>query len=139
MRFTALVTAALMLGGASSALALEEKDILGVWRNPDTGSLIRFYPCGDTACAKIAEVDEKGRKDTNNPDPALRNRPVVGIVIMNGGKKVGPLTWRGSLYNWADGGTYNGTLTLTGPKTLKLSGCILGGLICADRIWTKVE
>ena len=33
--------------------------------------------------------------------------------------------------------TYNGKATLTGGS-LKLSGCVLGGLICKSQTWTKM-
>lgn len=125
--------------GIGSAAAVTDDDIVGVWRHPDNGSHIQIYHCGGSACAKVVSVTEPGRKDSHNPDPKLRDRPVVGVVIMNGGKKVGPLKWEGRLYNTLDGGTYNGTLELVNEKQLKLSGCILGGLICQSKMWTKIR
>jgi uncharacterized protein (DUF2147 family) len=124
---------------ASPASALSDEDVLGVWRHPDNGSHIQIYSCGQSACAKIVKVADPSRKDDKNPDPKLRSRPVVGVVIMSGGKKVGPLKWQGKLYNTLDGGTYNGTLSLVKENELKLSGCVMGGLICDGRTWTKVR
>jgi uncharacterized protein (DUF2147 family) len=135
----ALLAAACLLCFANTpAYALKEEDALGLWRDPDDGSQFRMYRCGKGACAKIVHVEDKGRKDVYNPNPALRNRPVVGVVIMSGGKKVGPLKWKGSLYNTEDGATYHGTLTLVSETELKLEGCILGGLICAGPTWKKI-
>lgn len=124
---------------STEAQALSDEDVLGVWRDPDSGSHIQMYRCGESACAKVVQVKEPGRKDVHNPNPALRDRPVVGVVIMNGGKKVAPLQWKGSLYNTRDGGTYDGTLTLVSENQLKLRGCIMGGLICAGPTWEKVR
>jgi uncharacterized protein (DUF2147 family) len=124
---------------ATPAFAVSEGDLVGVWRHPDNGSHIQIYQCGESACAKVVSVADPGRKDVHNPNPKLRDRPVVGVVIMNGGKKVGPLKWQGRLYNTLDGGTYSGTLELVSEKQLKLSGCILGGLLCDSRIWTKMR
>lgn len=131
--------AVLPIVAASPALALSDDDVLGVWRHPDNGSHIQIYSCGQNACAKIIKVADASRRDDKNPDPKLRSRPVVGVVIMNGGKKVGPLKWQGKLYNTLDGGTYNGTLTLVNENELKLSGCVMGGLICDGRTWTRVR
>jgi uncharacterized protein (DUF2147 family) len=141
MRKPALLLAILLapMLGASPAAALSDEDIIGVWRHPDNGSHIQIYHCGAGACAKVVSVEDPGRKDIHNPNPKLRNRPVVGVVIMNGGKKVGPLKWEGHLYNTLDGGTYSGTLQLVNSHELKLSGCVLGGLICQSKIWTKVR
>lgn len=140
MRLSALAALmALPLLMASPAFALSDNDVIGVWRHPDNGSHIQIYACGQSACAKIVKVADPSRKDDKNPDPKLRDRPVVGVVIMNGGKKAGPLKWQGKLYNTLDGGTYNGTLTLVSETELKLSGCIMGGLICDGRTWTRVR
>ncbi len=136
---TALFTAACVFCFTSThALALKDKDIVGVWRDPGSGSHIRIYNCGKSACAEVVQVEDNSRKDIYNPNPTLRNRPVVGVVIMNGGTKVGPFQWKGSLYNTRDGGAYIGTLTLISEKELKLQGCVLGGLICAGPTWEKV-
>jgi|EndMetStandDraft_9_1072997.scaffolds.fasta_scaffold46695_1 uncharacterized protein (DUF2147 family) len=134
-----IAAAAMPLLAAGPASAVSDDDLIGVWRHPDNGSHIQIYSCGASACAKVASVTEAGRKDVHNPDPKLRDRPVVGVVIMNGGKKVGPLKWQGRLYNTLDGGTYSGTLELMSEKQLKLSGCVLGGLICDSRVWTRVK
>jgi uncharacterized protein (DUF2147 family) len=111
----------------------------GVWRHPDNGSLVRMYECGSGLCAKIIEVKDSGRKDVNNPDPEKRSRPVEGVVIMNGAQKTGQDTWEGQLYNTQNGKTYTGVITVQGPKTLELEGCVLGGLLCQGVTWSRVR
>ena len=70
---------------AGTALA----DPKGVWLAQD-GARVRVGPCGGALCATIATpksaVDpETGRPwtDKNNPDPALRNRPLVLSITHN--------------------------------------------------------
>ncbi len=111
----------------------------GVWRHPDNGSLVRMYECGSGLCAKIIKVQDSGRKDVNNPDPEKRSRPVEGVVIMNGAQKTGQDTWEGQLYNTQNGKTYTGVITVQGPKTLELEGCVLGGLLCQGVTWSRVR
>jgi hypothetical protein len=69
---------------AGTALA----DPKGLWLAQD-GARVRVGPCGGTLCATIAapksHVDpETGLPwtDKNNPDPAQRNRPLVGVAVM---------------------------------------------------------
>jgi uncharacterized protein (DUF2147 family) len=124
---------------ASPAVAQSADDAFGTWRHPDNGSLIEIYKCGGGLCAKVAKVADAGRKDDKNPDPKLRSRPVVGVIIMNGAKKTGDKTWAGKLYNTQDGDTYNGTVTVVSKSTLKLEGCVLGGMICQGPTWTRVN
>ena len=131
--------AALGAFGAGSAFAQTADDAFGTWRHPENGSLIEIYKCGGGLCAKVTKVADPSRKDDKNPDPKLRSRPVVGVVIMNGAKKTGDKTWAGKLYNTQDGDTYNGTVTVVSKTTLKLEGCVLGGMICQGPTWTRVN
>jgi uncharacterized protein (DUF2147 family) len=141
MRWTlaAFALAAGALFGSSGAYAQTAEDAFGTWRHPENGSLINVYQCGGGLCAKVAKVADPSRKDDKNPDPKLRNRPVVGVVIMSGAKKSGPKSWSGRLYNTQDGQTYSGTVTVVSKNTLKLEGCVMGGLICQGPTWTRVN
>jgi len=121
---------------SQSALA---GDAFGVWRHPDNGSLVRMYKCGGGLCAKVIKVRDSSRKDVHNPNADLRSRPIEGIVIMNGARKTGANTWKGQLYNTRDGKTYSGVITVKGPATLELEGCVLGGLFCQGVTWARVK
>lgn len=138
------IFAAFMLAGASllapnTVVAQTADDAVGTWRHPDNGSVIIVYKCGSGICARIAKVADPGRTDDKNPDPKLRTRPVVGLVIMNGGRKTGANAWSGKLYNTLDGQTYNGTITVVSKNSMKLEGCVLGGLVCQGPTWTRVN
>ncbi len=141
MRFptlqAAIAVAALL--GALPASALDRHDVQGIWRHPDNGSLIQVYPCDGAICAKVVWVLDQTRTDIKNPDPALRDRPIVGIVIWRHAKETANLQWSGSSYNSLDGATYYGTLNLTSEKTLVVAGCNLSVTPCFERTWTKVN
>ena len=139
MRLSALPAAIALAAFSASvpASALDRRDIQGIWRHPDTGSLIQIYSCGGGICAKVVSTVDPNLKDVKNPDPALRDRPVAGLVLWQHPKESGDLQWIGSAYNTADGGTYYGTMLLTGPATLAVSSCNLSVMLCADQIWTK--
>ena len=121
------------------AFALDRHDIQGIWRHPDTGSLIQIYSCGGGICAKVVSTADPNLKDVKNPDPALRDRPVAGLVLWQRPKESGDLQWIGSAYNATDGGTYYGTMHLTSPATLAVSSCNLSVMLCADQVWTKSD
>ena len=125
------------LGGVPAS-ALSPQDVYGVWRHPDNGSLIQIYPCDGAICAKVVSVLDPNRKDTNNPDPALRDRPIVGIVLWRHAKETGRLQWSGSAYNPLDGAIHYGTLHLTGDATLVVASCNLNVMPCFERTWTKI-
>jgi uncharacterized protein (DUF2147 family) len=131
------LTLAAALGGAAFAGA---DDVVGTWKDAEKGSIVKVYSCGGGGvCAQIVKTSDANAKDENNPDPAKRNRPIAGLVFMNGAKKSGENGWKGTLYNREDGQSYSGSLTVLSKDELKLEGCVLGGLICKSRSWTRVK
>jgi uncharacterized protein (DUF2147 family) len=130
--------AALAAAGLAAAWAQSADDALGVWLNPENQSHTEFYKCGDSVCGKIVRAVDGQKTDDKNPDPAKRNRPIVGLVIMQGAKKTGPTTWAGDLYNRADGKTYSGTVTVKSKDSLALSGCV-ALVLCKTVTFTRVK
>lgn len=120
------------------ASAQKAEDALGVWLNPDNGSNVEFYKCGAGVCGKIVKVTDGQKTDDKNPDPAKRNRPIVGLVIMQGATKSGDNKWSGTLYNRENGKSYSGTLTVKDKNTLDLSGCV-AAILCKTVTWTRVR
>jgi uncharacterized protein (DUF2147 family) len=135
----ALACAGFLMFGAGDARAQAADDAFGTWLHPENGSHINVFKCGGGLCAKVVKVADPSRKDDKNPDPKLRTRSVVGVVIMSGARKTGENTWKGKLYNTQDGETYNGTVTVVDKGHLKLEGCVLGGLICQGPTWTRIN
>ncbi|MCL4768353.1 MAG: DUF2147 domain-containing protein [Hyphomicrobiaceae bacterium] len=123
---------------AGVAKAQTAEDAFGVWRHPENGSHVEMTKCGDGLCARIVKVVDDQKKDDKNPDASKRNRPIVGLVIMSGAKKVAPDRWKGSLYNRADGGTYTGTLTVKSKDAIDLQGCT-AVVFCKTVTWNRVK
>jgi uncharacterized protein (DUF2147 family) len=139
-----MLIAAACLAAASSALAV---DITGVWSTQDGAARVRLSPCGRAMCGTILSLKEpndpatgKPKLDKFNQDAGKRARPVVGIELAYGMKPNGAHDrWDGSLYNPRDGNIYKGSLIVRDPLTLKLQGCVLGGLICQSETWTRTQ
>jgi uncharacterized protein (DUF2147 family) len=141
MRRIATLAATLLLAAAMArgvAHAQTAEDAFGVWLNPENQSNVEFYRCGEGLCAKITKVSDGQKTDDKNPDAAKRNRPIVGLVIMEGAKKSGANTWSGTLYNRADGKSYSGTVTVKAKNSLDLSGCV-ALVVCRTTTWTRVN
>lgn len=80
------IAALIVLFGAPSAFA-DESDIEGRWLSGDKSGwidirLIDGKPVGTVAGSTTPE--EVPRVDEFNPDPALRDRPLLGITILHG-------------------------------------------------------
>ena len=102
--------------------------------------------CGPELCGTIIALKEpndpatgRPKTDKNNPDAAKRARPVIGIQIVFGMKPNGANKWSGQVYNAEDGKTYSGNITLQSATSLKLEGCVLGGIICKGQTWTRAS
>ena len=111
----------------------------GLWRTPTRGGLVEIAACGDALCGRLFTSDgiraDPGLKDTENRDPALRGRTLKDLPMLQGFTG-GPTEWKGGkVYNPEDGGTYKGTIKLTAPDRLKLTGCIVFPL-CKSQVWT---
>ena len=112
-------------------------DATGVWLRSSGTAKFRIEACGAALCGSI--IWEKApRKDVNNPDPARRDDPLTGKKILLGMKPTGTADqWKGEVYNAEDGKTYTGYISLQPDGSLKLQGCVLGGMICKSDQWTR--
>jgi uncharacterized protein (DUF2147 family) len=118
---------------------LAEPSILGVWETQEN-SRIRFYECGGAVCGKLVWLKHKDRRDENNPDPALRERPLLGLTLFENFRKTDRGVWgKGTIYDPVDG-TLHGkridiSLQLDGADRLKLEGCF--SIFCRKREMTR--
>lgn len=117
------------------ALAVEPT---GEWLVADGSARIRIEPCNEALWGVISWVREPGY-DRENPDPAKRGRPIVGVPILRNMKPVKPNQWEGEIYNAKNGKMYSASITLVREDALKVEGCVLGGLFCGGETWTRVE
>jgi len=138
----ALAAALMLTAGAAPTLAAGEASPIGVWKTPDDNGQIEIFACGGKLCGRIvtsAQIKANpGLKDSANKDPALRNRPLKGLVLMTGFGG-GPSRWTGgAIYRPQDGGTYQGTIDLVDAGTLKLKGCVVAPL-CQTQVWKRAS
>jgi uncharacterized protein (DUF2147 family) len=143
---------ALLLCGAR-ALAAQPDDIVGVWLNEEQDARIELARCGPKYCGTIvwlkeplyaADSDEGApgtpKTDRNNPDPALRTAPIVGLRIARDFAYAGDNVWDGGeVYDPDNGKTYSGKMTLVTRRQLDLRGYIGILLIGRTTTWTRAE
>jgi len=132
-----------------AAWAAGGDDILGTWLVGDKDAQIEIYNCGDnTYCGKIVWLespnDDNGnpRKDVNNTDASLADRPIMGIMLMKDFVFDGKEYWEnGEVYNSRDGKTYAGYIKLNDDGTLYMKGGykVFGMTVGKSDTWTRVE
>lgn len=119
------------------ALAASEGPI-GTWLTEERDSKIRVANCGKALCATIVWAKETG-VDSNNPNPSLRSRSIVGIDLTRDMKPDGSGAYAGSIYNPENGKTYQATIKRKGESELEVGGCVLGGLLCGSETWVRTS
>jgi uncharacterized protein (DUF2147 family) len=136
MKFAAAALLAVLAAPALSAVP-----VTGKWMTAERDSIIEIGNCGATVCGKVARVikmnpDGKMPVDANNPNPALRSRPVEGMMLLTGFTD-GGAQWNGKIYDPKSGKTYKSKLTRNPDGTLKVQGCI--GPFCKAFTWTAAK
>lgn len=133
----AIISTSILLLSSITAQALSANDAIGTWKTK-TGRHVQLYMCGAKLCGKITKA-KAGEKDINNPDPARKNRSLIGVHILSGANPSSATAWKGTLYNTRDGKNYTGYITVKSSSSLSLSGCVLGGLICNSENWSRIK
>lgn len=139
--FAAAAMSWLVHGALAATSGLET-----TWLVEDGTTKIRFEPCGADLCGRIVWLQHPNDRDTGkpvadkyNPDPALRSRPLLGLVIFTGLRPVGANEWKGTVYNAGNGGDYEVTLRLDEQGRAEVEGCGLMGLVCQTQTWTRAN
>jgi uncharacterized protein (DUF2147 family) len=129
----ATLAAAIMACASIPASAAEPN---GDWFTNERKAVVRVAPCGAQMCGNIVWTARPGF-DSHNPDPAKRNRSVIGMQIFSM-KPAGPNRWDGEIYNGEDGKTYSGHIQLVSANVLRIEGCVMG-FLCGGENWARAK
>lgn len=137
--------AGVLLGLAAAGAAAAQTSPIGDWLTEGGEARVRIAPCaGDSGrlCGAIVWIgrplNDEGRpwRDGNNPDPALRTRPILGLTLLEGFRPDGAGGWTdGTVYDPKVGRRYRAEMTLTAPDRLRVSGCWL--IFCRGQDWRR--
>ncbi|MEO6395387.1 MAG: DUF2147 domain-containing protein [Devosia sp.] len=128
--------------------------IEGVWLT-EKKSEMTIAPCPAGWCGYITkivvppEIKEKygddlaaigdNYTDAMNPDPALRDRPILGLQILTLTATGRGKVFDGKIYNPENGKTYEGKLEVVNDNRVTLKGCVMFGMICQGEDWTRIS
>jgi uncharacterized protein (DUF2147 family) len=130
------------LFGALPANAQSGGDVSGIWLTQAGDAKVRVSRCGGGICGVIVWLKDpidpatgKAQVDDKNHNPSLARRPMIGLPLFSGMRPTGPNKWSGQIYNADDGNSYASNISVAGPDTLKVEGCV-GGL-CGGENWSR--
>jgi uncharacterized protein (DUF2147 family) len=144
-------TLILLLGGAVQGVAEEADAITGQWLTSEGEVRIDIFREDGKYFGKIVWLKEpvypdddpeagKPVRDRENPDPAKRGRPVLGLMLLSHFEYAGNHRWVcGGIYNPENGKTYRADLSLTPEGALKVRGFVGIRLLGRSTVWTRYK
>jgi uncharacterized protein (DUF2147 family) len=138
-----LAGATALLAGA--AIADDAPSAAGFWITPDHGAVVNIVPCDSGMCGYIVGLRTDHApgdvpRDVKNHDPAKRNEPTCGLMMMGSLKPAAgtPGKWEGGwVYDPDSGDTYTAQMQLDGANTLNLRGYLGISLFGRTQTWTR--
>ena len=133
------------------AVGAAPEEILGEWNNAEKDAKIEIFSCGDRYCGRIIWLKEPvyldgspdgtpgtPKLDHNNPEPARRKDPIIGLQIVRDFLYDGEHRWSGgTVYDPKNGKTYKGKMHLLSPDALALRGYIGISFIGRTTTWSR--
>ena len=114
-------------------------DPQGEWFDADKLARIKIAECDGHMWGATVWEKELGGLDSQNPDPAKRARPTLGLPILIDMKPSPGTsdTWEGQVYNPRNGKLYTARIHPLTPTTLELKGCLFSWGPCLGQTWTR--
>lgn len=125
----------------------DNHDIHGLWLESKKQKVaVWIEDCDGRLCGRIywlkkpLTADGLAKRDPRNPNAALRDRPLCGLMTLNGFRRVSKDTWsNGQIYNPEDGRTFNSTIKLADDGSLKIRGYVGISLFGKTLTWLRPQ
>lgn len=138
----AMIVVAAAGGGTAVAAQQGSGGISGLWSTGSQGGRVELYRCGAAICGKVDDAAplraNPDQRDVKNPDRALRDRRLKGLVVLRSFTG-GPREWKGGpVYDPETGeGADKAFLSLRADGKLEVKGC-KAAIFCRTKIWSRV-
>lgn len=120
--------------------------ILGKWMNANKDLAVEVYKQNEQYRARVIwfacynNTKMSDYNDTENPNKALRNRPWLGLEVLNSLTYNGGTEWnKGSIYDPNTGHTFSSVCRLENPNKLKVRGYWLYEWIGKSLIFNRMK
>jgi uncharacterized protein (DUF2147 family) len=130
----------LMLG------SIHSQSVIGKWKTIDdeTGeakSVVEIYEKSGKIYGKVVEILRADHKKDlcTSCDGAEKNKPILGMVIINGLKKDGAEYNGGTILDPTNGKKYKCYITLDSADKLKLRGYVGISIMGRTQYWTRAK
>jgi uncharacterized protein (DUF2147 family) len=131
----------LLVGMANTSQAQTKADaILGEWINEKKDAKFEIFKKDNKYFGKLIWGTGGETKDVKNPDTKLRNREVIGIVMLNNFVFDGDDTWGdGTIYDPREGKTYSCKITQKGKDKINVRGFVGISMFGRTEVWSRIK
>jgi uncharacterized protein (DUF2147 family) len=138
---TLVLSGTILLAATTGAFA-QTADPVGEWLVKEGTTRIKVVSCpqGPSQPPSLWGViwaEVKPGVDDKNPEPAMRNRPTLGIPILINMKQAEANLWKGKIYDATKGSLWESKISVSRSDMLEVRGCF-GGFICGGEDWKRV-
>jgi uncharacterized protein (DUF2147 family) len=109
--------AAVATAPVAAAPAQSPTTPVGVWATEENKGNVRVEQCGQNLCGYTIGTNEK--------------------ILIN--MKPQDAKWVGHIHDPDSGRTYDSTIAMKGPNTMRVQGCAFGGMFCGGQTWKRVS
>ena len=125
---------ALLLGAATGIPApTPAASPIGVWQNPKGTIRVRTRLCGNLLCGNIVWASPVALADARESGVTS----LIGTELLSDYRHTGRGRWTGQVYVPDQGRRFYSTIEQKSANDIRISGCILGGLLCKRQDWTR--
>lgn len=136
MRGWTVIAAALGLAVAMPADANAPAQLpAGLWLSPHNNVAVRTAACGAHLCGWVVWASASARADAK--DGGVDR--LLGTELLEDYAADGSGAWTGTVFVPDMGRHFASRIDLPNPDTLRIRGCLWGGVICRSQSWSRIE
>jgi len=136
----------LTIGFFFLTFTIQSQNVIGKWKTIDdaTGeakSVVEIYEKSGKIYGKVVEILRADHKNDvcSKCEGSEKNKPILGMVIINGLKKDGNEYNDGTILDPTNGKKYKCYITLESPDKLKLRGYVGFSMLGRTQYWARVK
>lgn len=132
-----LIVIIIILISQLSFAQVSSDNVIGNWLSPRKDSEIQIFKVNNKYYGKIVWGIGESTKDIKNPDSKLRDRDLIGLIILSNFEFDDDEWNNGTIYDPREGKTYSCVLTIKNKNELNIRGYVGVSLFGRTEVWTK--
>jgi uncharacterized protein (DUF2147 family) len=137
-----LILSGTILLAATTGAAAQSADPVGEWLVEGGTARIKVVSCPGgqnqpPALWGVIWAETKPGVDDKNPDPSMKNRPMLGVPILINMRQTEANLWNGKIYDATRGSLFDSRISVSRSDMLEVRGCV-AGIFCGGQDWKRV-